>query len=782
MAILKSVVNVNNGNTGWTKKDVIDALETAFANLGWHGGTQVSGVLQSCLSPGSLITVDPGEMYYNMGASNSTSWRRVGGTPVSQVSRKNRYFSVLANDTTSYVILERFYTTTNNSTGVNLADNAINVTRHELITGDIVVWAPNETNTSFNIGGLTLNTEYYVIADTANRFKLATSLQNATDGVAVDLTSLATTNGQYFIRKNSSDYNNFTLNVLRGDILNFYVDASVQGTFNLCGNVENYTENRKLNASAFSNVSYQDLPTGNGTATVVWDTAGWRQTETEPLIPQELQHPSYSGGLGLDGTIKYIYANDTHTSMKGEIVLLPCMNNDTYGHKNYFKYTVPASGNRSELKLRVWRQPPAWDSGYVVGITIHNVASGWSSSDTFTIPGTSIGGTSPANDITFGVNTNETASNLGNGVASLSLTNLGAGSNFYQKHDNGFYAILKNVNDPTKVYGTTYYTFATNNDNDIYLNINSGSGWHWLNRRGTSHTNTSASAVEPGYFTGQAGLDYQSSYNYISRSNDSNWGRIQFASTSTPTAYPLSIRIYKAQSPQDSNFAVIQFTQTINEAVVPYGTFTIHKGSSFGSSVFDLNYVYLDSYTRYDIGTRNIDTIYKACGYNSYSISQEPADTNNKIRGASYGWLRDVGADFDGSRTRYACNIDTNNTTSDTGYYSPSTEVVTYYRNSTYDRVSGLSVSQLANYYKPMKGLPIDNNFIPCPYYMPDDFAILQVSTTPGLTQFRPGDTITISQSEVYEIIIAGYQTQQNGLDNINNNSSIGMIFMARIV
>jgi len=65
---------------------------------------------------------------------------------------------------------------------------------------------------------------------------------------------------------------------------------------------------------------------------------------------------------------------------------------------------------------------------------------------------------------------------------------------------------------------------------------------------------------------------------------------------------------------------------------------------------------------------------------------------------------------------------------------------------------------------------------------MPDDFAMLQVSTTPGLTQFRPGDTITISQSEIYEVILAGYQTQQNGLDNINNNSTIGMIFMARIV
>ena len=49
MAILKSVVQVNNGNTGWDKTHVMDALETVFANLGFHGGTAASGVPQSCL-------------------------------------------------------------------------------------------------------------------------------------------------------------------------------------------------------------------------------------------------------------------------------------------------------------------------------------------------------------------------------------------------------------------------------------------------------------------------------------------------------------------------------------------------------------------------------------------------------------------------------------------------------------------------------------------------------------------------------------------------------------
>ena len=52
MAILKSVVDVNNGNTGWTKSDVLDALETVFANLGWNNGTAASGVPCVIKAPG----------------------------------------------------------------------------------------------------------------------------------------------------------------------------------------------------------------------------------------------------------------------------------------------------------------------------------------------------------------------------------------------------------------------------------------------------------------------------------------------------------------------------------------------------------------------------------------------------------------------------------------------------------------------------------------------------------------------------------------------------------
>ena len=83
-------------------------------------------------------------------------------------------------------------------------------------------------------------------------------------------------------------------------------------------------------------------------------------------------------------------------------------------------------------------------------------------------------------------------------------------------------------------------------------------------------------------------------------------------------------------------------------------------------------------------------------------------------------------------------------------------------------------------YHKPIKGLPINNSLVPCPFYMPDDYVMIQAEITPGATVFRPGDLITVSTSEEYTIIIADNYTNQTGLDGIANNTANGMIFAAR--
>ena len=313
-------------------------------------------------------------------------------------------------------------------------------------------------------------------------------------------------------------------------------------------------------------------------------------------------------------------------------------------------------------------------------------------------------------------------------------------------------------------------------DNDYSLTITNGSNWEFLNRAGIQWESTS-DVVDFGAYAGDAGLDIQGSYNYLRRSqdNDSYWRTINYADTSTPTAYPLSIRVYRAQAPQDTDFAIIQFTQTINGIIQPYGTFNIAKGSQHGAGVYDLDYVFQDAVTEiYSNNERGITFTYDGCGKYYYGSAREPVSSNTKARAASYGYLRN-GSSYTSNPqliTTFESNIDTSGTGTN--------EVSTYYRNSTYDAWDGKSVSASANYYKPIKGIPICNQVLPVPYYLPDDFVLLQVATTPGLVAFRTGDTVTISGSEVYEIIYASHQSQQNGLDDVDNNSTIGMLFMAR--
>lgn len=181
----------------------------------------------------------------------------------------------------------------------------------------------------------------------------------------------------------------------------------------------------------------------------------------------------------------------------------------------------------------------------------------------------------------------------------------------------------------------------------------------------------------------------------------------------------------------------------------------------------------------YSTGTRSIQLRHTVPGARyAYSSSDrqtnhEPVDEHSRAREAFYGYLRDPDDPDTYITSEYVCNIETNSSSYDDMYL--------YYRNSVYDQHNGNSVASGADYYKPFKGLPLNERMVPCPYYLPDDFVMLQVSTTPGLTQFRTGDTVTIGGTETYEIIRASYQTQQNGLDGVDNNSTIGMLFLARI-
>jgi len=791
MTVQTQILDVNNGNTQWNKQNVMDALETAFNQLGFNAGSELTNVPQACISPSGN--------WYALG-TESTDWYDANGGDQPEVISYgspllHRYKVIEVG--TDYRLLKQVGLSTYAPYHAGMADQAtdeIISTRHGFETGDTVRYLAGETDAQYALGtNIQPDTVYYIIKSSMDRFKLADSAVNATNGVALDIDTYASTTAQFSIvwqqeEVQVSDYINPTLTHYKGDAIDFVNDAGNSTNITVCMNTDNFNTNQRV---VYNDATYGYYPSDETSisgrinptniscvpgATLSWNTASRPQTETEQELPASELNPSFEDIAGEDGTVKYIYCSESTATSKGEIVLIPGYTSASNHYNNYWKYTVPAGTNttggvRSELKLRVWRY--GYNNGRVSNITIHSVGSGWNSQEIFVIPGEDVGGTATTGDIRFGARTPESSANAYDGTAEIFTTTLGAGSNMYQKSDDGHWGVLRVQNDSTKKYKYTYYAFTLvdSASSSWKLYTKSGSGWSWLNYKGTSASEETGSML--GEMSGYDGLDKQSGIPAIEESGYVNY--IDISTSATPQSYPLQIRTYRAQQPQDTNFAIIQFCSIMESIVTPITTFNLWVGDAYGSNTFDLDDVFLGAYTTYDqnAATRNFDITTILPGYNrghsTYNGTvTEPAYERSLARNALYGYLRGTYVNF--STDTYYHNIDENS----------GSQNVIYYRNATYDKYLSHAMSSNADWFKPIKNIPISQKMIPCPYYLPEDFALLQVATTPGLTSFRPGDTVTVSGSEVYTIIDAAYQTQQTGLDGISNNSTMGMLFLAR--
>ena len=830
MAILTGTKPVNSGNAGWTQKDVMDALENAFADLQMHGGTAKTGVPIGVGTPANRYVQNAyAPENYN------TPWYKCGGRLTDNYTMY-RYFDVLANGTTSYKMLEKLYVTDiNSTTGESWsATGELKVTANTSFkTGDAVVWYPYGTVAGDDIAGLTQGQTYYVIRYSNIYVKLAASEADALAGTAIDLSaSTDPTNGygtQTVLRRPDIPANeNLTIETWQNDRLYFHLDASLPGNFKICSG-SSYAADKVYavaNAGNFPYTPYQtsDYPTGDGAAdtTTSWDTNGSHQSEDEVIdLGAPFGAPSgtgetgrYNGGnsiFGNNSIVEYCYANDTNATMKGVIKLLPSYNasNGIGNWHPYWKYTVPGTvtgggGAGKDLKLRIYRHDYTHSGsgprGYISHIQICGVTDGWTKDAEFTIPANAhsqswvdpnapadaipSGIGSGATDIVFGVNSDETSTDAGDAKPNLIVTDFGATSTFFQKSDNGYHAVLKLVNEADKTYGTTYYSFSmppSGQTGEMYsMIVKSGTYYDAFNSVGTSQQENTADnggtgtyGQYPGRFVGKLGQDLQNAQQNIAKDRQHNtYGDI--ARTQSTNSYPLEIRYYKDQA-QDTNFAVIQFVQIINSIPYPYFTFTLPRGSTFGNPTpgMDLDYLYHGSLFHYSAPGSTVQITAKIAGYDyawsgSSQSSHEPGNTYSKAMDSLYGYVRTPTNANMALISSYACNIGVSN--------NATTQHVFYYRNDEYDNTNAL-----VNYYKPIKGIPINAHLVPCPYYIPDDFVLIQVATTPGLTAFRPGDTITVSGSEKYVVILGGYDQSQEGLNDIAGDTTIGMLFCGRV-
>jgi len=911
MAILKNTVQVNSGNTGWTRSNVLDALEETIADLGWNSGSQVNGVVTSLAHPQNSTSVW-GE-FYNSG--RDANWNHCGGPGITIRPISTHKYSVDDNGT-GYVF-QRFYTVTNWGSNYVYTSSFIPET---LVTGSPLIFRTSDPSGSTPPGISNGDTVYVVrhpdyppATDQYGIFALTATEADALAGTNI-LSQSGNINWRFYDPAHT-DKTQLMGGINQGDTLQFWdnddypyakggsapiaysltTNSGDGSDYNISGTDRSTTHTNALDPGisiyegdtitfdnsdlAGSHPMYirvsdggasvsSPAATGEGTDTVSWTptTAGTYYyqcsvaghegmigtiTVTSAPVGNSAitAHPlwfqdspgAYDSTRTIDSGTNYVsilyreapnlnygYFGTHDTPLQWHIrgweqdktFYIKSQNDATYTvsfttnpgpgrtiHQYdyveypYYDYTVPQDGTRSALNLRIYREDNTVPSK-IAGIRVMNLNStGWSETDTFTIPGTAVGGVSPTDDIPVGVSTDESSPGASDGTASLHVTNFGAGVNAYIKNPARNQIIFKLENDATKTYGTTYQLIELTDDHTI--KFNSGSSVDFL---GCDTTNEIES--RSGRWGGVVGLDWSSTYgsNLNTTGTYTDVTEMDFATSSTPTAYPLKIVTYRAQSPQDTDFAIISFVQTINGVDTTYATWFYHKGNNYGNGIWDLDYVWQGGLTTiFPTTTADYAITFLTSGGHVRDGSYERNDAEGTVdqrimREALYGYLRNPNADdsYGFTQSYWTSNMWTTSATS--GQTSATTP---YFRHHEYDDVvhsnlqnndytfyvsnqadyeaqKNKSMPAAANYYRPLKGLPIDVNLAPCPYYLPDDFVMIPFDISPGMASVRPGDTVTISGSEVYEVVRASYENNDETYDNITDNRTRGMIFAAR--
>ena len=262
----------------------------------------------------------------------------------------------------------------------------------------------------------------------------------------------------------------------------------------------------------------------------------------------------------------------------------------------------------------------------------------------------------------------------------------------------------------------------------------------------------------------------------------------RFATTSSPTTHDLKLRVYRSSI--DPKFSIFSFSQpTIAGSSIDDNVFLTFFFHNYTSSLWDYDYCYNNAITfirpnrcsntnNGNYSRINFDTFTHGNFYSSYTDSS-PYDGGMSyqayLRSAFVGYM---GADSNvdsNPRSIFADTYESTMSASSSHTNDYSGNLVSPYQyhsafdpgpNAIYARTSNhakaiypdneSSPSQL-DYNAVIKGIPVCSKMIPCPYYLPDDFVLIDFKYSTSETNFTQGDTITVSASEVYEIIQASY-------------------------
>ena len=398
--------------------------------------------------------------------------------------------------------------------------------------------------------------------------------------------------------------------------------------------------------------------------------------------------------------------------------------------------------------------------GNVYQMYVNRGGHGYAAGDNLVIDPTGYGGVSGIhNDMTV--------------VVQVDTTSYGSASTFYDKDvtnsSTSPWGVLRMENDNTKVYGDTYFGFQANGNN---LYFSSGSSFYpyntdaLLNKQGR-YANSFRGQVYQDVLhdpTGQTN-------NLVTTSTNTSIdiAQLEYASSN---AFTSELNVFR--SGIDNNFAVFSFkhpdksSSSIDDNT--YGTFFLHK---FTHSLLNFDELSLGTMSYFDPVYRDMSNAHHEM-HTSFGNSVSQDDWLG--RQFMMGW--NTGSQY------YIMNTFLRDYIHATTYPTSrgNTERRHYYRNndnSEHNNFRGdLGLTDytnkspdVLNHNAVIKGLPLSSHMVPCPFYLPDDFVLIQFDHASPSQNIQQNDTITISGSEVYTVIDGAYN---------QTNRTRGILFCAR--
>ena len=425
--------------------------------------------------------------------------------------------------------------------------------------------------------------------------------------------------------------------------------------------------------------------------------------------------------------------------------------------------------------------------GVVDEICVQRGGHGYTNGQTVTIPAFQMGGTGVgAADMTVQVQT--------------SAVSYGTTFSWYDSDltSSKPWGVMRKTIASNKAYGDTYYGFQMRSDTQGVFSVGS-SFWplDFSDQTGDGQQITGGGKANS--FRGAANMDIGSTIDY--RSGDSSFGLNgsgeeaventsgggtgQYTTVTGSNAYGLDVCTFR--SALDPRFAVISFTQPDRPSQTfddnSYATFFLHD---YDSALWDYDDVFLSGITHFQplassgssgnphIVQRTyfgpIDTgVSNVAGFRAAEMAWAGMENSANV---SYGVQNERKEEEYYACTRYGAQYNEPNFRyiDKEGYWGHAGSP----RRFSPAPSDNLPASM--NYNAIWNGIPICSKWIPCPYYIPDDFAYISFEYNVPDQDIQQWDTITVSGSEIYTIISASYR------NDTSTGRTIGIAFCGRTV